>query len=540
LALGGLASVMEQASASPRPPPGKIAEGESGHGSTDTVSEHVTAGSRASASSAQSRLPIRVKLLLALGESIQGISATIAGFFLNTYFLETCCLDPAQVSLIQLIQGSFDTFNDPLIGYLSDRTRTRWGRRRPWLLFGGPFMALSFFGLWSPLPPDVGAAAKFAYYLTCIMGVSVGSTSIQIQIASLAPELTEDYDERTMVSALRLATSMFAGLASVMLHQLLVTRAARPAVGYQRSGLIFAVVIFVCAWTVFHGIREKFTPEQESHQRLGIAQQVKTVFINRAFCCVTVVYLCGPTAVCLVQANLLMFCKYVLGDGDFITFIMLGVQSSCLLSAPLWVLFGTRIGKREMYFVGGPALSGAMAGIYVAESRTAAMVLGIVIGACLPVAYLAPYSMLPDVIEDDELRTGKRREGIYAGFFTVSLKLSLTLAMTTTNAVLEVAGYSPPESLCGADSRASVEEDAQSEEVLQVIRCLIGPIPALLVIVAILFSWAFPITRKSHAALVDKVAAQRLETLRVNNTKHEGRDCGSHPSGEAPEGTFQL
>jgi len=481
----------------------------------------VTKPVKADTKTTTNRLPCRIKFLLALGEAVQGIYTTIAGFYLNTYFLETCCLSPAHVSLIQLIQGSFDAFNDPLIGYLSDRTRTRWGRRRPWLLFGGPFLAISFFGLWSMLPPETSTVARFTYYLMCYIGVSIGITSIQIQIASLTPELTDNYDERTIVSAIRLLAVIVAGLIAVMFHQFLVSSAERPSVGYQRSGLIFAVIILVFSWTVFHGIREKFTPEQETCQHLGIGEQVKSVFTNWAFWCVIAVYLCGPTAVFLVQTNLLMFCKYILGDADFITFLMLSVQSTALVAAPFWVFFGIRIGKREMYFIGGPVLSGAMASIYLAESRLFTMILSIVVGTCLPIAYLVPYSMLPDVIEDDELRTGKRREGIYAGFFTVSLKLSVTIAMTITNAVLQAAGYVSPESLCGAGGADAADDDGQSEAVLQVIKILLGPVPACLVALAMIFAWAFPITRKSHAAVLDVVAAQRLATLRANSGQRE-------------------
>lgn len=193
-----------------------------------------------------SLLPVRTKLLLSLGEAVQGIWVTMAGFFLNVYFLEVCCLDPASVSGIQLIQGLFDCANDPFIGYLSDHTRTRWGRRRPWLLFGGPFLAISYFGLWSKASDDWDEGLRLLYYLVCYMGVSVGVTCVQIQIGSLVPELTDDYNERTAIGAYRILAVILAGLICVLSHGVILGLAETREEGYRISGAVFAIVILIC------------------------------------------------------------------------------------------------------------------------------------------------------------------------------------------------------------------------------------------------------------------------------------------------------
>ena len=95
-----------------------------------------------------------------IGESVQAIYTVVCGFFLNAYLLEIACLDPKKVALIQLIQGAFDAVNDPLIGTLSDRTRTRWGRRRPWLLFAALPLGVAYFGIWNTLPDGTGEDTK--------------------------------------------------------------------------------------------------------------------------------------------------------------------------------------------------------------------------------------------------------------------------------------------------------------------------------------------------------------------------------------------
>jgi GPH family glycoside/pentoside/hexuronide:cation symporter len=461
--------------------------------------------------SQQSKLPNTTKFLLSLGESVQGVWTITAGFYLNTYFLETCCLDPLDVSAIQLLQGLFDSFNDPLIGYLSDHTRSRLGRRRPWLLAGGPILALSYFGLWNKLPNDAGHAERFFFYLACYMGVSLGVTCIQIQIASLTPELTDDYDERTTIGAMRLAFATFCGMVGVALHGIILKHSPNPADGYRISGGIIGIFILICTVTVFCGIREKFVPEQESRGSLGMLQELRAVFGSWPFRCVIVIYLCGPTAIVLVQTNLFMFCKYVLANEDFFHIVILLLLGGAVLSGPFWVLFSRRYGKRECYFLGGPVLAASMfVGSFIRNEFLYAIPLALA-GACFAVVYLAPYSLLPDVIEDDEARTGKRREGLFSGFFTISLKLTVTIAMTFTNVILKLAGYRSPKRFC-SDAQNNVQEnlpDSQPEAVLDSLTVLMGPIPALLVIIAMLFAWLFPITRESHAELVAEVRQRR-------------------------------
>jgi GPH family glycoside/pentoside/hexuronide:cation symporter len=467
------------------------------------------------------KLPLSTKLFLALGEMAQGIYTTIAGFYLNSYFLEVCCLDPASVSFIQLSQGLFDAFNDPFIGHKSDKCRTRWGRRRPFLLFGAPFYAVFYCGLWSALPPDLSEGVKIAYYMVCYMGVSIGVTMIQVQITSLAPELTTDYDERTVVSAYRLVAVIAGGLVCVLGHAGILSIFDDVALGYRVSGCVFAAVILIVVWTVFFGIKERFIEGQEGDDTFNRWQELKTMFENKAFLNVIIIYICGPTAVFLVQTNLLLYCKYAIGDESLLNFIMIAVQGTAFLSAPFWVWIGQRFGKRSIYFFGGPILITAFASLYVANDAVLVGMLGICVGSCLAVAYLAPYSMLPDVLELDELRTGKRREGLYGGFFTISMKISTTIAITMTNVALKLAGYKSPQTTCNVDAIDTGLPDSQPDSVVAMIRALISLFPAFLILLAMFFSWRFPITKGNHSQTAEMVKHLREDNIR----RHSKMSC---------------
>mmetsp|Transcript_60731 Transcript_60731/g.109422 ORF Transcript_60731/g.109422 Transcript_60731/m.109422 type:complete len:562 (+) Transcript_60731:64-1749(+) len=477
----------------------------------------------------QRQVTMCTKLLLGIGESVQSIYVVIGGFYLNQYLLEVCCMDAGFVGLLQLIVGLFDTFNDPIVGILSDMTRSRWGRRRPWLLFSAPFLAVAYFGLWSGVDVDTPMGLKFAYYLLCYAGVSMGITCVAVAIGSLVPELTTDYDERSEITAVRIMVGYVIGLFCAMMHQFVVGRVVDKQVGYRISGSIFALVMWTASWIAFAGIKEKFVPAQESQERMSYKAQIKAVCSSHPFRCVIMIYLCGPTAVAMVQGNLIMFCTYNMQNPEMSNILIPVVMGTAWLTIPFWTLASARIGKRGIFFVGGTVLVIGMVamGFLTPEMESLTYFTGAWIGSSLVVVYMVPFSMLPDVIEDDELKTGKRREGIFVGFFTVSLKLSTTMTWSATNFFLAAAGYKSPSDQCSianvaieASQRLAEKAEGakvvqvQADAVLFVIRCVISIIPAILILIAMVIVYLYPLTKERHADLLRKVAAKREEQLK--------------------------
>ena len=268
-------------------------------------------------------VPFRVKVALGVGECTQAIYVFIAGFYLNVFFLETACLDPTYVGLIQLIGGIWDTINDPFVGMLSDRTRTRFGRRRPWLLGAAVPAGLAYFAIWQTLGDDVADGWKLAYYLMCYMALSASITSIQVQITSLTPELTSDYDERTALATYRLAIANVFALICLFIHSSIVQSFDQfeKDKGYRISAAIFSPLIISTALYAFWNIKEKWNEEEESDDRLTLCQSLRLLFTNKAFIIVELVYLCGLTAVILIQTNLLLYAKYIVDSEDSITYV---------------------------------------------------------------------------------------------------------------------------------------------------------------------------------------------------------------------------
>lgn len=345
------------------------------------------------------------------------------------------------------------------------------------------------------------------YYTLAFMSVSVGLTSVRVQMSALLPELTSDYNERMNASGFIVVGVNAIGLTFAILHTVIVGTDNEPS-SFMESAAVCAAAILIFTWTVFCGIKERYEPPAVPIPSPGILTELALAARNKAFLYVTLMYLAGPTAVTLTQTNIALFCKYVLQDESILLLLLPVVQGTALLTIPLWVLIGNKTSKRHVYFAGGSLLALSMVALNFVNSRSAAIVLGVLIGISLAVPYLVPVSMLPDVVEEDEERTGRRREGILAGLFTTALKLSVTAGSVLTNLFLEQAGYVAPSSSCTDEGDVLViEADSQPEAVLQVMRWLVGPIPALFIVLAMFAAWRFPITPAVHAERVARRAA---------------------------------
>src|SRR5512136_817638 len=172
------------------------------------------------------------KLAFGVGDLGPAIVAAINGFFLNAFLLDVAGLRPAVAGTIFLVVKIWDAVNDPIMGALTDRTRTRWGRRRPWLLFAAIPFGVFFFLQW--IVPPLDDFGKFWYYLLVALLLDMAYTAVNVPYAALTPELTHDYDERTSLSSYRFSFSILGGVLAAFLHTIIV-----GAVASARGGNIF-------------------------------------------------------------------------------------------------------------------------------------------------------------------------------------------------------------------------------------------------------------------------------------------------------------
>ena len=162
------------------------------------------------------------------------------------------------------------------------------------------------------------------------------------------------------------------------------------------------------------------------------------------------------------------------------------------------------------YNTGALALAGFSATLTFNSSLVLGYILSCGVGFCLIVVYLIPYSMLPDCIEYDEYMTGRRREGIYVGFFGFLMKISVTLALGGANLLLKATGYESPQEACGVKLDIAADDSStQNTSTLMVIRMLVGVVPAGFFCLAAIAVSQYPITKDYHTDLLKKIAEKK-------------------------------
>ena len=443
------------------------------------------------------RLSRRTKLLYGIGDTGLSLTATIIGAYFALFMTDVVGLSARVAAAAIFVGRSWDYVNDPLVGHLSDRTRTRWGRRRPFLLFGFLPYAVGFALLWWR-PPMENALWLGAYYAFAYLIYEAAATVIYMPYAALTPELTLDYDERTSLTSYRMFFSILASLIAftvpiAFIERFVPENAPRVLIMGIVGGLCSALPLLL----TFAGTRERGIYQEQAQPTL--IASLRAAVRNRPFVFSMAVYLLTWVAVRMLETMLLYYIKYVVVRQDQSDWIMLVIFGTAIVTLPVWNWASRHWNKRWAY-VGGIAFWAVVQVVMVTLGPATPMpilfVLSAMAGLGVSVAHVLPAAMMPDAIEWDELRTGERHEGMFYGLVTLAQKIATSLVLPVVLLILDASGYVP-------------NAAQQSRRALNGIRMLTGPIPAVLLCVGILFALLYPLGRDQHAELRRAVEARR-------------------------------
>jgi glycoside/pentoside/hexuronide:cation symporter, GPH family len=454
------------------------------------------------------KLSFAAKLAFGAGDLSPGMAALIVGFFQALFLTTVAGLEPGAVGIILLLGRVWDAITDPWMGIISDRTRSRLGRRRFWMLVGAIPFGLIYFLLWWSPPFD--GTTKFFYYLIVILLFNTAYTVVNVPYTSLTAELTSDYDERTSLNSFRFAFSIGGSLLAGIIHGMLISRycadttrclPAESQAGYLLSAAIFGVLMILpFVWCVL-GTRETYVPTG-NEPTLPIIAQLRTTLQNRPFRYVIGIYLCSWMALQITQNVIGFYLTFYLQRADMFAIILLAVQGSAMVFLFVWTAVSRRIGKQAVYYCGMSFWVIVMAGLFFLrqDQLTLAIVLAALAGVGIATAYLVPWSMLPDVIDLDELTTGQRREGVFYGVMTFTQKTCVGLGIALTLQALQWNGFD--QNLLPGQQPASA---------LLALRWMVGPVPTVVLLIGMLLVWHYPLTRAKHAEILVQLAARKAQ-----------------------------
>lgn len=444
------------------------------------------------------RLSLGSKLAFGAGELAPSLVATVLAFF-QLFFLTTVAgLNPAAAGSILLIVKIWDAITDPIVGWLSDRTRSRLGRRRPWILYGTLPLAITFVLQW--LVPPFAGTERFFYYLVAAMLFSLAFTVVSIPYNALAPALSRDYDEGTSLTAFRSAFSIGASMLAGALHQGVVNAFGDVQVGYMAAAIVWGLCCVPPLLWCFLGTRERYQGDAKE-QAMPIAAQLRAVAHNKPYLVVVGLYLCSWLSVQMTSTVLIFYITYWFQTPTLIVPMLLSVQIASFIFLFGWNAASRWMGKRAVYITGILFLLLVQVALFFVPSDRPMVALALVAlgGVGVAVAYLIPWSMMPDVIAYDELINGKRREGMFYGLMILAQKLGLALALFAVGLALQLQGFDQ-----------TLAPGQQSAPALFAIRLLVGPIPAAVVAVGLVLATMYPITRAKHVEMMAQLQERRM------------------------------
>ena len=464
-----------------------------------------------------SKLPYWMKILYGSGDWGIASIGMMRSIFYAIYLTDVVGIEPRLASLGALVGIVWDAINDPIIGVLSDRVKSKLGRRRPFLLwFFIPF-GLSFVMLWSA-PNWESQIALMAYVTLSFMISDTLVTLVGVPYLALTPELTQDYDERTSLTSFRtifqLLSAMVVVVAAPMIVDVVIEGGGTQQQGFMTAGAVFGAIGALPLLLLGIFVREKYASEDP--QEIPFRETMRVAWQNIPFRYAVGIYMFNWSAVDMVAIAFPFFLLYWVAQGNLLAKINLfgvdlalesaffGVMMfACVLFVPFWLWISKRYSKAGVYIAGMAAWIVVQVLIFTIQPGQTVylLVIAALAGIGVSAAYILPDSILPDVIEWDELRTGRRQEGIYYGIRTLIRKLTGAGVIFITLQVLGWSGYqAPPE---------GVTQFQQPDAALFMIRMMVSFIGAGILLGTILIAWSYPLTREKYARIQRLLAVRR-------------------------------
>ena len=443
------------------------------------------------------RVPQLTKVVYALGDHSVNLVLSSTSFFYLIFLTEYAELRPILAGLVIWIARAVDAFSDPAMGRISDLTRFRGQRRRPYFLIGAVPFGLFFALMWSGAPVE-SQAAKFAYYAFVYTLLSLAMTVVSVPYLALIPEMARSYDERTSLNTYRAAAAVLGTLTAVGMKPL-ADALGGDATAWFGAGVVGGCLV-VAPWLPVHRVSFE-RPEFRRASNMGFVEGARIAVRQRSYRILVSLYILSRIAMDLVSAMFLLYFRIYIGREEDFGITMALFLCASVLSLPMWLRIAKHCEKGAIFVVGSVWWILANLFIFAIQpdwprwivfSAAATAAVG------FTVCDLMPWAMLGDVIDEDELETGERREGIFVGFFMFLRKLGGATGVLLVAAVLEFIGYD-----------ATVPPEAQTELTVQTIRALTSFGPSLFLLLAVLVALRYSLTRAAHTDILEQLTKRR-------------------------------
>jgi GPH family glycoside/pentoside/hexuronide:cation symporter len=451
---------------------------------------------------AREKLSLGTKLIYG-APSIAGAAMSIpVAIHVNPFYSDTVLVPLAWVALASALARVLDAIIDPFVGWLSDHTHSRWGRRRPWIAIAAPLAAVVFVALFMP-PTWLSQAGAAVWFGTMLMLFFMLNMLYGLPHAALGPELTLDYHERSSLFSVREGFALFGTLVAAVVPGVLIPMMGDERRAFAYMSISYAALMIGLYWLLVLRVRER--PDFVTRKSNPLVPGVRRALRNRPFFVLFACYIVASIPGAIPGLLMPYFNRYVLNPPPvsadaaqgWLSIFLATYFLSGLLCLPLWLMLAKRIGKLNAWLTSFTmGITGGVALFLLGPGdNVGCLVLIAWAGSSFGAGLFLPPAIQADVIDYDELHTGKRREAQYLALWGLVPKFIVIPSASLPLALLAWLGYQP--------------NVPQSAEVLIAIRAVFALTPSLFSIAAFFIAWRFPIDEMVHRAILAGVAAHR-------------------------------
>ena len=459
---------------------------------------------------APAKLPLSLKLAFGAPAFAGAAMGIPIGVLMPKFYSDVVLAPLGYIAIAIALARGFDALTDPVMGWLSDRTHSRWGRRRPYIALGTPFAALAFYFLFAP-PTWLSSDQAALWFGVTFCLFFLFSTIVEIPFAALGAELTPDYTERSSLFGYRSFFVAFGMMAAAVFPSVL-----RDGFGFQDERLIFltmarlyALILVALIVVMLTRVRER--PDFVERESNPLIPGVRRALRNKPFRILLIAGIISSIPAAIPVILMPYFVEYVLQPSNPTTLVglfLLTYLGAGMLMIPVWMLVAKRLGKLRtlilnsvigitgsaFYFFLGPGDVALAGTVYFATGMVS-----------MAGTFLVP-AMAADVIDYDELRTGKRREAQFTSFWALIPKFVAIPGSSVPLAVLAAVGYVP--------------NQAQAPDVLFTIRFLYSLFPVLFHVIALMVVTRYPISEEIHRLIRQGIDAHGRGETAVDPLTH--------------------
>lgn len=439
------------------------------------------------------KLSIGTKMGAGVADLGGNVFFAVINYWLMYYLTDMIGLSAIVAGISIMIGKCWDAFTDLSMGYISDHTKSRWGRRKVYMVAGLPLLFITVVALFTKL--DIPQSAALVIYYTAIYClVNTFYTVIFIPYYSLLTEMTDDYHERTSLQSFRMLFALIGNIVGSALAQPIISVFPNQRIGFTGMAVIFAIVISIAVLITV--ISTKEPPVNYVQSKVSSSNFFKSygnVFKNVPYILVTITQVLCFVSLVITQTSIAYFFKYYLRKESMATLSILAFALSCIIGIPCVLHFSKHHGKKLTWILGLAISSIGNLALYFFAPYGYLMVLVamLLVGFGSSATYVLLMSVIADCADYDYLKTGERKDGLFMGVMTFLQKVGMALGAATVGWVLGELGY--------------VADQTQTVAVLEGMRFLLSIAPLILNVLALIVLTFYPITEKRYSEIKQQI-----------------------------------